>query len=89
MHVGELQIDGGGTEAAFASDIENPGNRLIVIRPGAEFSIFCERMDSQSALETRNETVIQVWRKGLEPRPSDHARLDKPVGEVIVDSRKL
>ena len=46
-------------------------------------------MDSQSALETRNETVIQVWRNGLELRPSDHARLDKPVGEVIVDSRKL
>jgi len=45
-------------------------------------------MDSQSALETRNETVIQVWRNGLELRPSDHARLDKPVGEVIVGFRK-
>jgi hypothetical protein len=25
----------------------------------------------------------------LDPRLSDHARLDKTVGEVIVDSRKL
>jgi hypothetical protein len=46
-------------------------------------------MDSQSALETRNEAVISGWRNRLDPRPSDHARLDKPVGEVIVNTRKL
>jgi len=31
MHLGEVQIDGGGTEAVIASNMENPGKRLIVL----------------------------------------------------------
>jgi hypothetical protein len=31
MHVDEVQIDGGGTEAVITGNIENPGKRLIVL----------------------------------------------------------
>jgi hypothetical protein len=31
MHVDEVQIDGGGTEAVITGNMENPGKRLIVL----------------------------------------------------------
>jgi hypothetical protein len=31
LHVDEVQLDGGGTEAVIASNMENPGKRLIVL----------------------------------------------------------
>ena len=34
MHVDEVQIDGGGTEAVIASNMENPGKHLIVLEGG-------------------------------------------------------
>ena len=34
MHVDEVQIDGGGTEAVVAGNMENPGKRLIVLEGG-------------------------------------------------------
>ena len=34
MHVDEVQIDGGGTEAVVADNMENPGKRLIVLEGG-------------------------------------------------------
>ncbi len=34
MHVDEVQIDGGGTEAVIASNMENPGKRFIVLEGG-------------------------------------------------------
>jgi hypothetical protein len=34
MHVDEVQIDGGGTEAVVTGNMENPGKRLIVPEGG-------------------------------------------------------
>jgi hypothetical protein len=34
MHVDEVQIDGGDTEAFVAGNMENPGKRLIVPEGG-------------------------------------------------------
>ena len=34
MHVDEVQIDRGGTEAVVADNMENPGKRLIVLEGG-------------------------------------------------------
>jgi hypothetical protein len=34
MHVDEVQIDGGGTEAVATGNMENPGKRLIVLEGG-------------------------------------------------------
>ena len=31
MHVDEVQIDGGGTEAVITGNMENPGKRLVVL----------------------------------------------------------
>jgi hypothetical protein len=31
MHVGDVQIDGGDTEAVAAGNMENPGKRLILL----------------------------------------------------------
>ena len=31
MHVDEVQIDGGGTEAVITGNMENPGERLMVL----------------------------------------------------------
>ena len=31
MHVDEVQINGGGTEAVITGNMENPGKRLIVL----------------------------------------------------------
>ena len=34
MHVAEVQIDGGGTEAVVIGNMGNPGKRLIVLENG-------------------------------------------------------
>ena len=37
MHVDEVQINGGGTEAVITGNMENPGKRLIVLEGDAGY----------------------------------------------------
>jgi hypothetical protein len=40
MHVDEVQINGGGTEAVITGNMENPGKRLIVLEGDAVEALY-------------------------------------------------
>jgi hypothetical protein len=71
MHVDEVQIDGSRTEAVIATNMENPGKRLIVLEGGGRGS----KRSTNSVNSQRSINVAEIPRKSAEIRIGIEAAL--------------